>query len=392
MKAWLERIQPAGDRISLPDDSGTIVFGRSPKATLVVEDPRVSPRHCAVVFEAGFWRVRDLGSENGTRVNGTALVYPRALFRGDLIEFGTTQVRFDTEAPADDPTLIAAIAKAPDEPAPWLVYADWLLERGDPLGDRIMRTRRAERVDHLPWLGPLWDPFVSGEVEIEWQFGFIKRATVRPVVGHLPIDWKDAVSTLLGLRIGQLTRELVIDVPQLKVGPASVGLEDVLDAQRYVARLPALPPSLTNLKLGYLVSQPSGPRVSASEELALNAPSLRDTDVFTTGRSAGLRQLSIEPGVKSFGVTDGFRPLTDVTRLRRGNKTQLHFETPPGIPFIADGNPCHFAPHEGRWRLVAGRLRGEIRVNARVDSVYLLLPGDVIDIQAAGKYRFEVVQ
>ncbi len=400
MRAWLERLHPAGERISLPEDSGTIVFGRSSKATLVVDDLRVSARHCAVVFEAGFWRVRDLGSENGTRVNGSALVYPRALFRGDVIEFGTTQVRFDTEAPADDPTLIAAIAKTPELPEPWLVYADWLLERGDPLGDRIVRTRRAERVDHLPWLGPLWDPFVSGEIEIEWQFGFIKRATVRPVVGHMPIDWRDAASTLLGLRIGQLTRELVIDVPGLH-GPGAVDghpqmfgarPEDILNAQRFVASVPNLPPSLSSVRLGYSLQEPPGRWVIASEQLAAHVPALRGSEVFTVGRAAQLRQLKLEAGVRSFGVSDGLRTLTDVTRLRRASKTQLHFETPPGIPFVDDGNPCYLAPVDGRWRLVAGRLRGEIRVNARVDSAYLLLPGDVIDVQAAGKFRFEVMQ
>ena len=399
MKAWLERVRPAGDRISLPDDSGSIIFGRSPKATLVVDDSRVSARHCSVTFEMGFWRVRDLGSENGTRVNGSTLVYPRALFRGDLIEFGGTQVRFDTEAPADDPTLIAAIAKNPELPEPWLVYADWLLERGDPLGDRIMRARRAERVDHLPWLGPLWEPFVSGEIEIEWQFGFIKRATVRPVVGHLPLDWKDAASTLLGLRIGQLTRELVIDLPGLRhrevlapvASPAAVNATtEVLEAQRFVANLPSLPPSLASVKLGYEVELAPGRWLIASQELAARAPGLAGSEVFTVGRVAQLRQLKLEPGVKTFGVSEGLRTLTDVTRLRRASKTQLHFETPPGIPFVDDGNPCYLSPSAGRWRLVTGRLRGEIRVNARVDSVYLLLPGDVIDVQAAGKFRFEV--
>lgn len=357
----------------------------------MVDDPKVSARHCAVVFEGGFWRLRDLGSEHGTRVNGTALVYPRALFRGDVIELGTTALRFDAEPPADDPALMAAIASAPDAPESWLVYSDWLLDRSDPLGERMARAYRGERVDHLPWLGPLWDAFVGGELEIEWHFGFIKRASVRPVVGHLPIDWQDAVSTLLGLRVGQLTRELIIDVPGLRVGPSVRPLDDVREAQTFLANLPKLPPSLTRVTLGYLVSDSIEPRVQVTEALAMKVPPLRGTEVFTVGRKARLRQLTLEPGLKCLGVTDGVRALTDVTRLRRGSKTQLHFETPPGIPFIADGNPCHFAQTDGRWRLIAGRLKGEIRVNGRVDSVYWLLPGDVIDIQAGGKFQFEVV-
>ncbi len=388
MKAWLERLAPAGDPISLPDDSGALVLGRSPKATLVFDDLRVSPRHCSVFFEGGFWRVRDLGSEHGTKVNGAALSYPRALFRGDVIEFGGARLRYDTETPADDPALIDAIAQNPEADEGWLVYADWLLEKNDALGERMVRTRRGQRVDHLPWLGPLWDPFVSGELEIDWQFGFIRRATVRPVVGHLPIDWKDAVSTLLRLRIGQLTRELVIDVPGLTIGSDGLG-----SAQQFMANVPNVPASLAALRLGYLVSDRPPASLTASELLALNVPRLKGTEVFVHARSARLVQLASDPGVKFFGVdADGARALTDVTRVRRAGKGQLHFETPPGIPFVADGNPCHFALSDGRWRLVAGRLRGEIRVNQRVDTVYLLLPGDVIDVQGAGKFRFEVAR
>jgi hypothetical protein len=35
-------------------------------------------------------------------------------------------------------------------------------------------------------------------------------------------------------------------------------------------------------------------------------------------------------------------------------------------------------------------MRGELRVNQRVDSHYELLPGDLIEVQAAAKFRFEV--
>jgi hypothetical protein len=35
-------------------------------------------------------------------------------------------------------------------------------------------------------------------------------------------------------------------------------------------------------------------------------------------------------------------------------------------------------------------MRGEVRVNQRIDSLYELLPGDVIDVQAAARFRFEV--
>jgi hypothetical protein len=76
--------------------------------------------------------------------------------------------------------------------------------------------------------------------------------------------------------------------------------------------------------------------------------------------------------------------------VRRGTKTSLHLESPPGIPFMADGNPCYFASHDARVRLIAGRMRGEVRINQRIDALYELLPGDVFDVQGAARFRFEV--
>jgi pSer/pThr/pTyr-binding forkhead associated (FHA) protein len=110
VRAWLEREFPPGDDITLPDSSGSMVFGRSAKSTIVFDDPSLSPRHCELSFDGGFWKVRDLGSDAGTRVNGHELTHGRALFAGDRLEFGTTRLRFRSDLPPDDRELIEAIA------------------------------------------------------------------------------------------------------------------------------------------------------------------------------------------------------------------------------------------------------------------------------------------
>jgi uncharacterized protein (TIGR02996 family) len=388
VRCWLERISPSGDEYELPEGRSSIVFGRSPKATLVFDDALLSARHCELFSDGTFWRVKDLGTENGTRVNGRDIRYPRALFDEDRLQFGRIELRFRSEVRAEDPVLKDAIARDPDVPEPWLVYADWLLERGDPLGERMAQARVNGRLDHAPWLGPLWDRLLAGELEIDWQVGFVRRATFRQAVGQLPYDWHDAVSTLLRTRVAQFLRELVLDLPRLHQGPRALDVEDLVDAQRFLATLP-LPPTLERVSFGYRLGDRSQ-RLSCIEELAQKAPRVRGQDVFVSVRTARLKLLSIVDGVRFVGVSEGFRPLTAVTRVRRGTRNQLHFESPPGIPFIADGNPCHFAPGDGTWKLFAGRLRGEVRVNQRVDSVYQLLPGDLIEVQGAGKLRFEV--
>lgn len=390
MKCWFERINPRGDAIELPDGKATLVFGRSPKATLVFDDPLVSARHCELAGDGVFWRLKDLGTESGTQVNGRPIRYPRALFDGDLVKFGLAELRFRTEVRTDDPLLREAISRDPDAAEPWLVYADWLLERGDPLGERMAAARTGGRLDHGSWLGPLGERLFQGELEIDWHLGFARRVTFRQVVGQLPWDWHDAVSTFLRTRVAQFLRELTIDVPRLRSRTGPLELDELIDAQRLVATLPTLPSTIERVSLGYRLAD-APQHLSCVAELAERLPRLRGLSVFTVARTARLRVLSSADGARLIGIAEGARSLTAVTRVRRSTATQLHFESPPGIPFIADGNPCHFAPADGMWRLFAGRLRGEVRVNNHATSVFQLLPGDLISVPGACTLRFEVV-
>ena len=389
MRAWLEREAPEGDDITLPEGSGSLVFGRSPKCTIVFDDLSLSARHCEVAWDGGFWRLRDLGSDAGTRINGLSLTHGRALFTGDRIEFGGVRLRFRSDIPLDDPQLLDAIGRSPDDESNWLVYADQLQERGDPLGERITRARANSKLDHLPWLGPLWDSFIAGELEVEWHLGFVKRAIIRTAAGRLPTDWRALVSTLLNLRVGRFVRTLVIDLPRLQnLTPLQIPLE-IVSAQHFLAELPSLPSTLERISFGYHVSQPASGPLSVTEELALRVPRLRGTPVYQRVNGVRLRVISVAEGVTLKGI-EGSRVLTGVTRIRRGNRNQVFIESPP-MPFLGDGNPCYFAFTDGRAQLVSGRMRGEVRVNNRIDSLYPLLPDDVIDVLAGGKFRLEVV-
>ncbi len=390
MKAWLERVAPAGDAIALPDGSGALVLGRSPRATIVFDDRALSARHCELAWDQGFWRVRDLGTDVGTRVNGQPLSTVRALFRGDLVQLGAVTLRFQTDAPVEDPAILEAIAARPEDLDAWLVYSDQLQELGDPLGERIARARGGDRLDHLPWLGALWEPFVSGALEIEWHLGFVRRAWLRTVAGRMPIDWQATAAGLFNLRVGRFVRELTVDVPRLSAVPAARLPEAIIEAQRALAGIPALPSTLERLSLGYQVAQPGAASIPVVDELAQRAPRLLGGEVY---RRAGLGRLSLlwqGDGTRLTGISDGRRVLTGVLRLRKGLKGQLHLESPPGIPFLADGNPCYFAFNDGRVQLIAGRMRGELRVNHRIDSLYELLPGDLIEVQGLARFRFEV--
>ena len=80
-----------GERLEL---TGTTVIGRLMECNLVVNDPNVSRQHCELRPEPGGWLLVDLGSTNGTRVNGS--VTPEArLADGDVITVGATRIRFE---------------------------------------------------------------------------------------------------------------------------------------------------------------------------------------------------------------------------------------------------------------------------------------------------------
>jgi Inner membrane component of T3SS, cytoplasmic domain/Domain of unknown function (DUF1707) len=69
------------------------VVGRSPGCDLVLADRAVSRRHAALRVEAGRWLISDLGSRNGTRVNGW-LVSEAHIDEGDELTLGRTRLRF----------------------------------------------------------------------------------------------------------------------------------------------------------------------------------------------------------------------------------------------------------------------------------------------------------
>jgi hypothetical protein len=86
-------IGPDGQEVRL--GAGRHTIGRLPDCDLHLDDSTVSRQHAAVVRRGDKWWVLDLGSTNGTRVNGqTAAEHP--LEDGDSIELGDVLVTFRT--------------------------------------------------------------------------------------------------------------------------------------------------------------------------------------------------------------------------------------------------------------------------------------------------------
>lgn len=77
--------------------SGGATLGRSRQCDVVVDDPNVSRSHAELRPRGGSWVLTDLGSTNGSSVNGRRIDAPTVVKPGDEIELGTAAMRFDLQ-------------------------------------------------------------------------------------------------------------------------------------------------------------------------------------------------------------------------------------------------------------------------------------------------------
>ena len=68
--------------------------GRETDNDIVIIDPRISRYHFQITYEGGKWVLADLGSANGTEMNGMAISVPQPLTHGDQITVGETVLVF----------------------------------------------------------------------------------------------------------------------------------------------------------------------------------------------------------------------------------------------------------------------------------------------------------
>lgn len=85
-------VLPDGSRVVIGEEP--VAIGRLPECDVVLGDPNVSRRHAEIRRQGNGFLVVDLGSTNGTRVNGVG-VKERRLADGDEITVGGTKIRFE---------------------------------------------------------------------------------------------------------------------------------------------------------------------------------------------------------------------------------------------------------------------------------------------------------
>lgn len=100
---WTPVVDVHGRRIPLR--VGANVIGRGQDADITIDDTGASRRHVEIVWDGQRAGVRDLGSTNGTKLNGRRIAHS-VLEPDSLIEIGRTQLHFKVvpQAPPSDDT------------------------------------------------------------------------------------------------------------------------------------------------------------------------------------------------------------------------------------------------------------------------------------------------
>jgi pSer/pThr/pTyr-binding forkhead associated (FHA) protein len=122
-------------RVCVPDRSiflfdSEIVIGRSPYCVLLVSDPSVSRVHAALRRKGGRIELSDLGSSNGTFVNGRRILKSEFVTAQDEIRVGDVPVRLE-------------------EVQPTAVGSTKAIEAGEASVDSAENRRIAEALRHL---------------------------------------------------------------------------------------------------------------------------------------------------------------------------------------------------------------------------------------------------
>src|SRR5579862_823068 len=108
--------RPEGKSLRFPQ--GEYVFGRGTECHVRPNSDWVSRQHCLLRITAEGAFLRDLGSRNGTLINGARFVEERRLQHGDQVQVGPLVFEVLLEESADAPPAVEKAPGMPARPAP----------------------------------------------------------------------------------------------------------------------------------------------------------------------------------------------------------------------------------------------------------------------------------
>ncbi|MCD4673949.1 MAG: FHA domain-containing protein [Anaerolineaceae bacterium] len=112
------RSGPTAGKTFLLDKAETTI-GRDLSNDIVINDSEASRNHARIFLQGGNYIIEDLGSTNGTSVNGQRLMGPYVLRPGELIMFGESiSLLFEMVQTADENATVISPRKGAPQPPP----------------------------------------------------------------------------------------------------------------------------------------------------------------------------------------------------------------------------------------------------------------------------------
>ena len=102
-------VRVGGQVIREIDLRGDLTIGRAEDNDLQVSDPKVSRHHAQIQSAAAVFVIVDLGSANGTLVNGERLADPHTLRHGERITVGDTELTYEEPGAPLDATIAGPV-------------------------------------------------------------------------------------------------------------------------------------------------------------------------------------------------------------------------------------------------------------------------------------------
>lgn len=190
-------VTSAEDRVDLIAEC---TIGRSPQATLTVADTKVSRMHARIAHRTGAWWLSDLGSKNGTFVNGSS-IGPTAtcLTDGDEVVIGgaIALVFHDPAATPIAPRIgrLVGVWIDPDTDAVWVdaVRIEPPLSAKQLALLKLLDDNRGEIVTRAAIVSQIWADAAAAGVSDDAVTALIKRLRARLREAPRKIDFVEIV-------------------------------------------------------------------------------------------------------------------------------------------------------------------------------------------------------
>lgn len=346
LTANLRVLLPTGDVFDREISGEETQIGKGPRNDLVIADPSVSTAHAVLRLDKNAYTIADLGSRNGTFVNGERVNSPRALTHGDVIGVGLSKLTFRladyTETGSIDLDELAAASK-PAVPPPLTedslasaVVSSGLVSRSDldsaRSKDASRRLYRALIEDRLvseealrDLMSRTFDIPIVDLATAQFDESVIAEFPPRLALAHniIPVarDGNSLIIAAADPTDRDATQEVIREVaPSVAIRLASASQVREHVNRHYGPKLIGVLP--TGEKLEYPIDKHEVEiGKAAHNEIVLSDPTVSNTHAILIAREGGYSIVDL--GSRNGTFVNSERLASKAKTLRHGDKIQL---------------------------------------------------------------------